>query len=70
MWTSDITDSNASDVVLTPKALQVLKSIPPSLDESETVGAWIQRAVKDGAKDAVQKGVAYALGIGVTAIAG
>ncbi|MEC5386730.1 hypothetical protein VVD49_13430 [Uliginosibacterium sp. H3] len=53
-----------SDVVLTAKGLEVLKAVPSSLSNGQTVGDQIVAGLKSGALDAVKDGVKLALSRG------
>lgn len=50
--------------VLTAKGLEVLKAMPATLSTQESLGDLLVSGVKTGAKEALQKGVTYALSAG------
>ncbi|OXI27264.1 hypothetical protein [Burkholderia sp. AU16482] len=51
-------------VVLTPKALEILKATPASLQASQALGDYLVASVRSGASDAVKQGVTAALTAG------
>ncbi|KWH65156.1 hypothetical protein [Burkholderia anthina] len=51
-------------VVLTPKALEILKATPTSLQASQALGDYLVDSVRSGASDAVKQGVTAALTAG------
>lgn len=70
IWADRITSQGALQVVLSPKALEVLK-VPQSLSKKkEPLGQFLTSAVKAGAKAAIQKGVSAALTEGFKLLAG
>ena len=66
LWTSGITGSTATEVVLTPKALEVMKAAP--FADKQPLGEFLVDSVKSGAKQQVEEGVRIALNLGVKAI--
>jgi hypothetical protein len=66
LWTSGITGSTATEVVLTPKALEVMKAAP--FKNKQPLGEFLAESVKSGAKRQVEEGVRIALNLGVTTI--
>lgn len=63
----DIDDKAAvvSGLVLTAKALEVLKAVPICLDSTTPLGDMLGEVVKDGAKDAISSVVRDVLSMGV-----
>ncbi len=64
VWIGGISSQEAVEVVLTPKALELLKAVPESLTTRETVGELLVRGVREGAKDSVKSAVTFALAKG------
>ncbi|KVG23087.1 hypothetical protein WL77_05445 [Burkholderia ubonensis] len=58
-------DSGAfANVVLTAKALEILKATPESLSASQSIGDYLVDSVRGGTTDAVKQGVTAALSAG------
>ncbi|WP_175739630.1 hypothetical protein [Burkholderia ambifaria] len=53
-----------SGVVLTAKALEILKATPQSLRQSKPLGDYLVDSARSGATDALKQGVAAALSAG------
>lgn len=54
---------NSSNITLSIKGLQLLKSVPNSLDSSDTLGEQLLSVLKDGAKDAAGQLISTALNL-------
>lgn len=65
LWISD-GDSSLKyyGVTLTPKGLEVLNSIPSSLQQKETIGQILSRGIKSLSKEAITETVKIGLAIG------
>ena len=64
IWASDLNGPEACNVVLTPKAFEVLK-MPSSISkQQESLGQLLINAVKDGAKDVLTTAVSGVLTAG------
>jgi hypothetical protein len=66
LWTNGIAGSTANEVVLTPKALEVLKAAP--FENKQPLGEFLAQSVKSGAKHKVEEGVGIVLDLGVKAV--
>lgn len=70
IWASDLTGSVAEGVVLTPRALEVLK-VPSGISKkSQSLGQVLVDAVKSGAKDAAQKAAGSVISLGFRLLIG
>lgn len=56
------------DASLTAKGLEVLKATPASLSSTKTLGEYIVEGTKGGVKEAMSKGVSYALSAGAALV--
>ncbi|CAJ2972224.1 Uncharacterised protein [Burkholderia pseudomallei] len=52
--------------VLTAKGLEVLKATPSSISPAQPLGAYLAEGIRTGAKNAVTKGVTFALSHGAS----
>jgi hypothetical protein len=69
-WAHHVDDRGAEGIVLSSKGLEVLRAKPRSLRSGKPIGELIVKAVKGGAKDALQEAVGFALIKGVEIAAG
>jgi hypothetical protein len=63
LWYATATGDHAIGVQLTEKGLRALREIPASINaERMTVGEYLVAAAKEGAKEALKKGIAILFG--------
>lgn len=55
-----------SELVLTAKALEILKATPSSLTGKQTLGSYLVDSARNGATEALKQGVTTALSAGVS----
>lgn len=65
IWTDKVDEWEASNVVLTPKGLEVLKSIPVSIS-NKSIGDELLNAIKSGAKETAKSLISSVVSIALT----
>ncbi|MBN6729446.1 hypothetical protein [Burkholderia multivorans] len=63
-YSGELDSGTFGDVVLTPKALEILKATPASLQAPQALGDYLVDSVRSGTTEAVKQGVTAALTAG------